>query len=209
VSRRSGSSAARIAAALIAVLAWTGLALLLMRRLARGDIGLARALWANARFFTDVGNLLVALEFTALALAPRLVTARVFGMALSSMLMAAIVFYGLLDGWAALAYGGPGGVIAHAIVPAAVLLYWLAFPPAGPMRTRDIALWASFPLAYCAYAITRGLSDGRYPYYFLDVNRLGAKVAIYIVGILLLFCIIGVGVVAIDGWRKRGRSISR
>ena len=64
---------------------------------------------------------------------------------------------------------------------------------------------------YLAYALARGRLDGRYPYPFIDVSRIGwRQTALNVGGIALGFIICGFVLVWIDSWRplgsKRGRS---
>jgi hypothetical protein len=59
--------------------------------------------------------------------------------------------------------------------------------------------------------LARGRMDGRYPYPFIDVSRIGwQQTALNAGGIALGFIICGFILVWIDGWRplgsKRGRS---
>lgn len=188
----------RWTAGCVAVVAWAGPALLLFDQTARLGGDVAAALWVNARFFTDLSNLLIALLFTALAVCPSRVPRRLMGMPLVSTLMASVVYYGLLGGFSALGANGTGDVIAHAVTPLLVTGWWLFAAPGEPFRYADVPVWAVFPAGYCLYAIVRGLLDGRYPYFFLNVGRLGAGVTVYILAILLLFGVIGMLVVAID-----------
>ena len=51
-------------------------------------------------------------------------------------------------------------------------LFWL-IRPHGSLKWADAALLVIWPLAYCAYALTRGAFDGWYAYYFLDPTRAG------------------------------------
>ena len=71
---------------------------------------------------------------------------------------------------------------------------------------RSVPLWWSlYPLAYFGYALGRGAIDGRYPYPFMDVTKLGwLQVGLNAGGIALAFILGGVVLVWIDSWRPLG-----
>jgi hypothetical protein len=43
----------------------------------------------------------------------------------------------------------------------------------GSIKRTDPLLWAIYSIAYLIYALLRGSMDGKYPYPFIDVDRLG------------------------------------
>jgi hypothetical protein len=61
----------------------------------------------------------------------------------------------------------------HYLIPAATVLWWLAFVPARTLTYRDALTWLVFPVSYLLYALVRGSFDGWYPYFFIDVSALG------------------------------------
>ncbi|CAN5474700.1 hypothetical protein BH10PSE17_BH10PSE17_02500 [soil metagenome] len=198
----------RLAASLVSLVAWTGLALLLAARIDRLDGQVLPALWSNARFFTDLSNLLIAGVFGLLALAPRRVPAVLYGTPLVSTIMATGVYYGLLGGLQALGTDGVGDVIAHAVVPALVVLHWLLFTEPGKFRRGDLLMWVGFPVLYCAYALVRGALTSQFPYFFLNFNRLGAvAVLLYVLAIAIAVVVIGLAVIQVD--RRLRRSSAR
>jgi hypothetical protein len=80
-----------------------------------------------------------------------------------------------LTGWHALT-----NQILHTAIPAAALLDWLLLTAPGRLHLRQAATWLLYPLAYLAFAFTRGElippgAAGRYLYPFLDVDHLGYK----------------------------------
>jgi hypothetical protein len=65
--------------------------------------------------------------------------------------------------------------------------------------------WIAYPLAYLAYALGRGSIDHKYPYPFLDVDKIGwLQAALNIGGIALGFILAGFLLVWIDRWRPLG-----
>ena len=89
--------------------------------------------------------------------------------------------------------------IVHYIVPLLTLLDWVLFDDKGRVTGREPVLWLIFPYLYLAFvtaAVGLGASLGydgssRYPYPFLDVQKLGlgtvaGTVAVLTAGFLLL-----------------------
>ena len=151
---------------------------------------LARA-WSMARYFTILTNLLTGAVFAAIALGRRPSAAVVAGVVLS-ISMVGIVYHALLappdplpgwEFWTDLGY--------HTLAPLGAFLWWVAW---GDKRisARDLPLWLAWPTLYCVYALARGMLDGRFPYFFLDIGRFGAgTVAAYIAGLVAVFAAFG------------------
>ena len=168
------SLAARLTAALVALVAWSGLLVQWQASTALMGDG-AAALWAMLRFFTVLTNLLVALVFTAAA-AGAAWAARPFvlGGTTVAILLVGIVYFLLLRGLLELSAGAlVADWLLHMATPALVPLWWLAFAPKGRLQWRDPLLWTLLPLFYFGYALARAAGDGRYPYPFIDAARLG------------------------------------
>lgn len=190
--------AARLAALVVALAAGAGLAAEFAGVMARNGSALGTA-WALLRYFTVTTNLAVACLFTGLALArephPRLVA----GAALAIGLVGSVYWILLRD-----LPLGPGGrlpnLLLHLATPILVPLYWLVATRKGRLTKRDPLLWALYPLGYLVYAIIRAGADGRYPYPFLDLGRLGlGPVALVVTSITASFMAAGFAVVWLDG----------
>ncbi|OYW53064.1 MAG: hypothetical protein B7Z31_12185 [Rhodobacterales bacterium 12-65-15] len=81
----------------------------------------------------------------------------------------------------------------HVVIPVLTVLWWGAFGP-KPLALSALPLWLIWPTAYCGYALIRGGIEGSYPYFFLDVAKLGAlQVAINVAGLVTVFA--GAGLV--------------
>lgn len=181
-------SASRLLALATALLALASVGLKLWLVMGEGNSP-AAALWILARYFTILTNLFAALALGAHALTGRPLGAGLAGAFTSAILMVAIVYHTLLaetfvrfsgDWWA--------DIGLHGIVPALCLLWWLAFGPTRGVTLRHTLIWCIWPAAYAAYAVIRGLIDGIYPYFFLDIGRFGtARVALNSLGLTLGF----------------------
>ncbi|MDX2273885.1 MAG: Pr6Pr family membrane protein [Hyphomonadaceae bacterium] len=62
-------------------------------------------------------------------------------------------------------------ILLHSVTPILFALFWLARPH-GQLKWRDAFICALWPLAYAAYALTRGAFDGWYAYYFMDPTQM-------------------------------------
>jgi hypothetical protein len=162
-----------IAAAVIALIAWTGLIIQLSASMDLvGAPG--RALWTMARYFTVLANSAVALTFSGMALRPGWAPPRLIGGVTIAIMLVGVVYATLLAGLLDLSGGARlADLLLHRVTPVLVPLFWLFAVRHGRLTHRDPLLWAIAPLAYCAYALVRGAREGVYAYPFLDVARQG------------------------------------
>jgi len=168
------SANARAFAGLIALTAWTGLVVQFGASTATlGSVGAAA--WHLALFFTILTNVGLAVTFTGAALGkPAFSEPILLGGMTMSILLVGVVYSLLLAGTAVLTGGDKyANVIMHYAMPILASLFWLIYAPKGGLRARDPLIWAIYPLTYLAYALLRGGIDGHYPYYFLNVGKLG------------------------------------
>jgi hypothetical protein len=197
------------AAALVAIICWAGLAVQFSATYGNQH-DIASTLWVLARFFTIITNLLIALTMTLVALGRRVSPLVLGGLTIAILLVGAVygtLLHGLhhLTGAALVA-----DTLLHKASPAAMALWWLFFAPRAKLRSSAPLWWSIYPTAYFAYAIARGKIDGRYPYPFIDLARLGwLETALNAGGIALAFILAGFVLVWIDGWRPLGQSGGR
>lgn len=188
-------SAARGVAAIGAVLGLAGLALqywLLHAEMSANGASALDVLWRFYAYFTLLTNTFVTLVFARAALKPESLSGlnapRVELMAVTSIMFVCIVYNLLLaprwdpQGWQKVA-----DVIVHNAVPLLFLLFW-ALRPHGALRWSDAVFAAAWPLAYAVYGLSRGASDGFYPYFFMDPTTASyAQIAINLVGLVVAF----------------------
>ena len=197
----------RIAAAIVALLAWGALAIQFKWSFSQtGDV--VATLWILLRFFTILTNLLVAITMSAIA-AGRRVSPFVQGGVVLAIGLVGVVYGLLLRGLVQLSGAALlADFLLHLIVPLTATTYWLAFSPKIGLRWRDPLLWSLYPIAYFAYALTRGSIDGIYPYPFMNLGELGlARTLLNAVAIALGFVVAGWVMVAV-GRRFRRVGIS-
>jgi hypothetical protein len=190
----------RIAAGIVAVIAWAGLAVQL-----DASIGLSgsagAAVWAMLRYFTILTNLIVAMLFTVIALG-RVSRQLPFllGGATLAILLVGIVYALLLRGLLELSGGARlADFLLHTATPILVPLYWLTFAPKGGLAPRDPLLWMLYPLGYFAYALARGAAEGRYAYPFFDAGQIApSEIALNALVMAAGFLLAGFGLLWLD-----------
>jgi hypothetical protein len=194
------------AAALVAIVCWAGLAVQFAATYGvQHDV--TATLWVLARFFTILTNLLVAVTMTWVAIG-RKVSPEVLGGLTLALLLVGVIYMTLLRG---LMHLNGAALIAdtlfHKVSPVLMALWWLLFAPRAKLRWSAPILWAVYPLGYLIYVLARGRMDGRYPYPFIDVGKLGwLQTALNVGGIALGFILAGFALVWIDSWRPLGSS---
>ena len=194
------SATARTAAALLALIAWTGLILQVAGVFPR-SASLIDAIWTMLRFFTITTNLILAVLMTGIAFGrPAFGSPRLLGGVTIALAFVGGVNFILLNGRPTLSSSDPiADLFLHYVTPVAMLVFWLLLRPRGSLRYRDAVLWSVYPLAYAAYALARGAADGNYTYPFIDVARIGAgRTGMNITLLWLTFLLLGALLVWLD-----------
>ena len=192
------------AAALVAIVCWAGL--LIQFAVTYGSQHhLLASLWVLARFFTILVNLIVASAMTLVATGRR-TSAELLGGLTLSIILVGLVYVWLLQGLQHLT--GPASIadiLLHKVSPLLMAIWWLLFAPRARLQWSAPVRWLFFPLIYFAYVLSRAQFDGRYPYPFLDVGRIGwMQTALNAGGIAFGFILAGMALVWLDGWRPLG-----
>lgn len=192
----------RLAATIIALIAWTGLGVQFHATL--GSYASATAtLWIMARYFTIIANMVVALVFTLLAAGrSNLSCPVILGGVTITMVLVGIVYNTLLRGMVELSGGAKlADGLNHTVTPLLVGAFWLFLTDRGQLRWSAPLQWALLPLAYFPYGLVRGWSEGRYPYPFMDLQQLGwGRTLVNAMAIAIGFAIIGYAMV---WWDRR------
>ena len=194
----------RLASALIAITCWAGLAVQFSATYGNQH-NVLTSLWVLARFFTIITNLLLAITMTWAATGGRVPAIVVGGLTLA-ILMVGVIYATLLQSLHHLQ--GPARVadiLLHKVSPIVMALWWLLFAPRKRLKWSAPFWWSLYPLAYLAYVVGRARLDGRYPYPFLDLGKLGwLQTALNTGGVALAFVLAGLALVWIDSWRPLG-----
>lgn len=176
--------------------------------------GFWAGLWSLVRFFTITTNTLVGIGFGLIAWKGRdALSPRLLGAIVLAIMLVGVVFNLLLGGLVhATVWDALGDRVHHVVAPIVVPLWWLAFAPHGRLGWRDPFAWALYPLAYAGYIFARvELQDAgstlRYPYFFMDADKLGWTMAIAnMAGIAAGFVATGLALVWLDRRLGSGKS---
>jgi hypothetical protein len=188
----------RAAAAIVAIVCWAGLAIQFSVTYDTQHNAVA-SLWVLARFFTILTNLGLALVMTWAAVGGRPAPLLIGGATIAILLVGivyALLLAGLheLHGRAVIA-----DILLHKVSPILMALWWLLFAPRAKLRWSAALWWSIYPLLYFAYVLVRGAEDGKYPYPFMDVGKLGwLQTLLNAGGIAMAFIVAGFLLVWID-----------
>lgn len=168
---------ARLTAGLVAGLACGALVLQYVLLLRAAPDGAALATIRFFSYFTILGNTLVALACTTVALGRDMAwmaRPRALGAVALYIAIVGIVYFTVLRPlWQPQGAQWLADATLHYAVPLAYLAWWTWAVPHRCLSWADLAWWLPFPLAYLAWALWRGSWAGEYPYPFIDVAALG------------------------------------
>lgn len=191
--------AARIVAAITALVGWAGLVLQYVIFAER--VGPALATWRYIGFFTVLSNLCISCIATAIAFgrSNRLTSAKARLMGLTAIVTVGFVYSLLLRSlWNPTGLQKLADAALHDWTPLLFLILW-ALTPHGDLTWRDMKWALTPPALYLCYAMARGAVDGWYPYYFLNPTlQSPAELLISILGTLAVFSIIAGCAVSLD-----------
>ncbi|MBD8489647.1 Pr6Pr family membrane protein [Echinicola sp. CAU 1574] len=84
--------------------------------------------------------------------------------------------------------------LLHSIIPILVVIYWARYEKKDKIRWSQLPLMLIYPLLYLIYILVSGEFSDFYPYYFIDVNKLGwAKVLQHTIMLILTFVVLALG----------------
>ena len=129
----------------------------------------------------------------------------VLGSAVTSILIVGTTYHFLLRNvWQVQGLQLIADAVMHYVVPILAFAYWLVFPPRSKLGFLAPLAWCLYPMLYFVYVFARGELLGSYPYYFIDVTRLGyGKVMLNSFGLLISFIVLGAAVLAVATLRNR------
>jgi hypothetical protein len=205
---------ARGVAAVLAGIGWFGLALQLWVSIglsAANGKSASEAVWIYLGYFTVLTNIIVAVLFTARAVAGRWApgpSAMTAGACY--ILIVGVVFVTVLQNLYEL-HGAH--LIAdrtmHHLMPVLTVAYWVHFVPKGSLKWGDAIVWLAFPIGYVLYAYARGVLDGFYPYPFVDVSKIGwPQTLLNSAGLFVAFLLVGLGAIALDGRMGKAKAVA-
>ena len=209
--------ACKPALAVLAIISWAGVLLQfwlsINLALANGKT-IGEGIIIFLGYFTVLTNLLVALTATLplIAGSSRLghwfAKPMVLGSATTSILIVGIAYHFLLRNvWQPQGLQLLADIVLHYVVPVLTFAYWFVFPPSAKLGVFAPLAWCLYPISYFVYVFARGVLLGSYPYYFIDVTRLGyGKALLNSFGLLIIFIILGTVLLGVATLRNRFRS---
>ena len=167
-------------------------------------------------YFTILTNILVAVGFTAPALAPTSGLGRLMAGAnvRASMLVyiavvGSIYYVVLRHLWSPTGLQLWVDIALHYVTPVLMLIDWLAFSPKAGLRWSGPIRWLAYPVVYAAWTLAHGAMTGWYPYPFSDAAKLGyPQVLLNFSGMMVLFALAG-AIVVFVGKLMAGSGASR
>lgn len=209
-----GRSSAGIFRIVVAIVAWFALILqqyILIDNTPGNGLTPLGAVWRFLIFFTILSNLFVAISLTVVVIAPSSPAGQFF---LKPPVIAGIGVYILIVGlvynvvlrniWNPVGRDRLADELLHVAVPLLYLLYWVIFTSKKELQWKHVFYWLLFPALYIVYALIRGGTEGFYPYYFINLDELGAqKVLLNSFVLLAAFVVVGCLFVATGKWLAR------
>jgi len=196
----------RIAAGLIAILAFGALAL----QTTINDDRDGSALVAFAllfRYFTIWSNFAAGIIMALVATGRRIPGWVLFALA-TALSQVGIVYHALLaadhhpvgaDWWTNIAF--------HTLIPLAVVSWWFVYSRGDGVGWRSIPTTMIAPVIYTGFALIYGELSGFYPYFFLDLPQFGwVRIVLNIAGLSLFFMLIGSALLGVRALVKKAIS---
>lgn len=160
-------------------------------------------------YFTILTNLLVALDFTVLAVRPR---HRLANASASTAIAVYILVVGAVYNIILRSLWAPQGLqkivdeLLHTVNPLYFLAYWIIFVPKHTLQWTNIFPWLIYPFIYCVYTLVKGLLMNFYPYPFINVQALGMEKVVLncviLCGVFLLLSLLFVALAKIITARR-------
>ncbi len=194
--------------AAVAITAWSGLALQLylsLRLVNDRGLSVGAGLVEYFGYFTILTNIIVASSLSLAGWGQSGALVRVSrspsvasGILTSILLVGAGYHFLLRDIWNPVGLAWVADQILHYVTPLLCAFNWWYCVPATRLTWVAPLTWCAWPIVYTIYALLRGEWLGRYPYPFIDVGVLGyERVLLNVVGLLVIFVLLGVALVAL------------
>ena len=180
----------RLLQIILASVAWFMLILQLYLQIANRTTSVAEAVVRFFSYFTILTNLLVAVCFTSLLL-PKSSWHTFFS---RNSVLTAITIYILIVG---LVYNlvlrsqwNPQGLQLvvdnglHTVTPLLALVYWFLYVSVKEIQWKQTFPWLIYPVVYLIYVLFRGSFSDFYPYFFINVSKLGYQISLQNAGLV-------------------------
>ncbi len=204
---RHSSSMMQLYRGLAALAGWIGLGLFFYETTAhKGGRELIHGIINYFSYFTILSNILVACSLSFSRATPRSAIGKFVSRpgvrtgAAVYIIVTGVVYLLLLR-----KLSPPGSillaanVLLHYVIPIMYVVDWLVFVPKGTLRWSQALNWLTFPLLYAVYTFIHGGLTGFYPYFFINVSRLGYPMVLFNCALFFIgFAFLGLALTAID-----------
>lgn len=169
----------RIAQFIIASITWVAVILQFYLQIVNRTTAVPEAVIRYFSYFTILTNLLVAVCFTSLLLKERKAERFFKQPSVLTGVTVYILIVGLVYNLVLRSQWNPQGLqlladnLLHSITPLFALLYWIVYVPAKEISWKQTPAWMLYPFFYLIYIMIRGSFSNFYPYFFIDVSKLG------------------------------------
>jgi hypothetical protein len=169
----------RIAQFIIASITWVAVILQFYLQIVNRTTAVPEAVIRYFSYFTILTNLLVAVCFTSLLLKERKAERFFKQPSVLTAVTVYILIVGLVYNLVLRSQWNPQGLqlladnLLHSITPLFALLYWIVYVPAKEISWKQTPAWMLYPFFYLIYIMIRGSFSNFYPYFFIDVSKLG------------------------------------
>jgi hypothetical protein len=164
---------------ILATTAWLMLVLQFYLQIVNRTTSVTEALIRFFSYFTILTNLLVAISFTVLLFPNNKLHLSFSKNSVLTAVTVYILIVGLVYNLVLRSQWNPQGLqlIAdnglHTATPLLTLLYWFLYVPVIDIIWKQTAVWIIYPVVYLTYVLIRGSFSNFYPYFFIDVSKLG------------------------------------
>jgi hypothetical protein len=169
----------RIAQFIITSITWVAVILQFYLQIVNRTTAVPEAVIRYFSYFTILTNLLVAVCFTSLLLKERKAERFFKQPSVLTAVTVYILIVGLVYNLVLRSQWNPQGLqlladnLLHSITPLFALLYWIVYVPAKEISWKQTPAWMLYPFFYLIYIMIRGSFSNFYPYFFIDVSKLG------------------------------------
>jgi hypothetical protein len=182
----------KILALLFALIGWFAVIAQLCIMIADKELPVTETLVKFFSYFTILTNIIVAVYFTGVFFS----TDNKPGFTSKPGTLTAITVYifivGIVYQLALRHIWNPQGLqrvvdeLLHSVIPVLTIIFWFLYEVTKPVKYQRVFNWAIYPLAYLVFILIRGNSTSLYPYYFVDVTKLGMQTVLLNAAILLI-----------------------
>jgi len=187
-------------AGVIAIVGWLAIALEFYLTLAQPraeGVDAGQRIIRFFSYFTILTNVVVAITTSAIAFFPATRLGKFFSRpgvqtAVAVYITIVGVVYSLLLRASLTGLWAVADHAVHDVIPVAYVVFWFIFTPKSGLKWPDAFKWLSYPLVYVTYSLIHGGFTGWYPYWFVDISKLGYGVGLRnAAGVVAGFVVVG------------------